>query len=119
MTTVEVVWRGLDDESRLDVASVEFDADGGFVATGRQSTERYRAQWDLVVDSSWRTRLFTVDVEGYAPSSAAESATSSKCSTCGGCAKNGPTIARHSANSGPPRKPTVWSSSVSHWMVSR
>ncbi|MBE7372153.1 putative glycolipid-binding domain-containing protein [Dermacoccus barathri] len=72
MTTVEVVWRGLDDESRLDVASVEFDADGGFVATGRQSTERYRAQWDLVVDSSWRTRLFTVDVEGYAPSSAAE-----------------------------------------------
>ena len=72
MTTVEVVWRGLDDESRLDVASVEFDADGGFVATGRQSTESYRAQWDLVVDSSWRTRLFTVDVEGYAPSSAAE-----------------------------------------------
>ena len=63
MTTVEVVWRGLDDESRLDVASVEFDADGGFVATGRQSTERYRAQWDLVVDSSWRTRLFTVDVD--------------------------------------------------------
>lgn len=72
MTTVEVAWRGVDDESRLDVASVEFDADGGFVATGRQSTETYRAQWDLVVDSSWRTRLLTVDVEGYAHSQDAD-----------------------------------------------
>lgn len=70
MTSVEVAWRGVDDELRLDVASLEFDAEGGFVATGRQSSESYRAQWDLVVDSAWRTRLFTVDVEGYAPPSA-------------------------------------------------
>lgn len=69
MTVVEVAWRGLDDETRLDVASVDFDADGGFVATGRQSTQTYRAQWDLMVDSAWRTKLLTVDVEGYAASS--------------------------------------------------
>lgn len=68
MTTVEVAWRGVDDESRLDVASIEFDDDGGFVAVGRQSSAGYRAQWDLVVDASWRTRLLTVDVEGYASS---------------------------------------------------
>ena len=37
----------------------------------------------------------------------------SKCSTTGGAAKKGPTIARHSVNNGDCRKPTVWSSSVS------
>ena len=41
-----------------------------------------------------------------------------KCSTTGGAAKNGPTMARHCANSGPWRKPTVWSSSVSQKIVS-
>ena len=44
--------------------------------------------------------------------------TSSKCSTTGGCAKNGPTMARHCGNSGPPRKCTVWSSSVSQKICS-
>jgi hypothetical protein len=34
-------------------------------------------------------------------------ATSSKCSTFGGSAKNGPTIARQFANAGEPRKSTV------------
>lgn len=63
-TTIDVAWRGINDETRLDVASVEFGDSGGFVATGRQSTETYRAQWDLVVDENWRTRLLTVDVEG-------------------------------------------------------
>lgn len=62
---VEFAWRGLDDDARLDVVSVDFDADGGFVATGRQSSDTYRAQWDLVVDANWRTRLLTVDVEGW------------------------------------------------------
>ncbi len=38
--------------------------------------------------------------------------TSSKCSTTGGAAKKGPTMARHSGKSAPPRKATVWSSSV-------
>ena len=42
-----------------------------------------------------------------------------KCSTTGGAAKNGPTIARHSPNAGDPRKSTVWFSSVSHWICSR
>ncbi len=42
----------------------------------------------------------------------ADFVTSSKCSTTGGAAKKGPTMARHSANSGDWRKPTVWSSSV-------
>ena len=42
-----------------------------------------------------------------------------KCSTTGGDAKKGPTMARHWANSGPPRKPTVWSSSVSQKICSR
>ena len=42
-----------------------------------------------------------------------------KCSTTGGDAKKGPTMARHSANSGPPRKATVWSSSVSQKIISR
>ena len=41
-----------------------------------------------------------------------------KCSTTGGWAKKGPTIARHCVNSGPPRKPTVWSSSVSQKICS-
>ena len=46
-------------------------------------------------------------------------ATRSKCSTTGGLAKYAPTIARHCGNSGPPRKSTVWFSSVSQWIVSR
>lgn len=66
MDAIELAWRGLDDETRLDVASVEYSPDGGFVATGRQSTEQYRAVWDLVVDEHWRTKLLTVDVEGFA-----------------------------------------------------
>ena len=44
--------------------------------------------------------------------------TSSKCSTTGAVAKNGPTMARHSAKSGPWRKATVWSSSVSQKICS-
>ena len=39
--------------------------------------------------------------------------TSVKCSTTGGCAKYGPMMARHCANSGPWRKPTMWSSTLS------
>lgn len=62
--TREVAWRGLDDPQRLDIASIDFSAAGGFVATGTQSTETYRARWDLIVDTRWRTRLLTVDVEG-------------------------------------------------------
>ena len=44
MTTVEVVWRGLDDESRLDVASVEFDADGGEIRNGSDLPRLARAR---------------------------------------------------------------------------
>jgi hypothetical protein len=44
--------------------------------------------------------------------------TSVKCSTTGGCAKNGPTMARHCANSGLSRKPTVCASSVSQKICS-
>lgn len=44
MTAHEVAWRGVDDDTRLDVASVDVDPRGGFVATGRQSTQNYRAQ---------------------------------------------------------------------------
>lgn len=67
MTAHEVAWRGVDDDTRLDVASVDVDPRGGFVATGRQSTQNYRAQWDLVVDAQWHTKLLTIDVEGYEP----------------------------------------------------
>ena len=65
MDAIELAWVGLDDDSRLDVASIEYGPHGGFVATGRQSTSTYRAQWDLVVDAAWRTQLLTVDVEGW------------------------------------------------------
>ena len=41
-----------------------------------------------------------------------------KCSTTGGDAKKGPTMARHWENNGPWRKPTVWSSSVSQKICS-
>ena len=64
MDAIELAWRGLDVDTRLDVASVDYGAAGGFVATGRQSTLSYRAQWDLVVDEQWRTKMLTVDVEG-------------------------------------------------------
>lgn len=64
-SSLDVAWRGLDDDTRLDVASIDFADDGGFVATGRQSTETYRVQWDLVVDARWRTKLLTLDAEGY------------------------------------------------------
>ena len=67
MTAVDVAWQGLDDETRLDVASIDFAEEGGFVATGRQSTETWRVQWDLVVDSRWRTKFVTLDAEGYVP----------------------------------------------------
>lgn len=65
MTTVDVAWQGIDDETRLDVASIDFAGEGGFVATGRQSTETYRVQWDLVVDARWRAKFLTLDAEGY------------------------------------------------------
>ena len=64
MTAVDVAWQGLDDETRLDVASLDFSDEGGFVATGRQSTETWRVQWDLVVDSRWCTKFETLDAEG-------------------------------------------------------
>lgn len=67
MDAIELAWQGLDDPTRLDVASVDYSADGGFVATGRQTTETYRAQWDLVVDAEWKTRLLTVDAAGLSP----------------------------------------------------
>ena len=50
---------------------------------------------------------------------AQEAPTSVKCSTTGGCAKNGPTMARHCGNSGPWRKCTVWSSRLAQRIVSR
>lgn len=66
---IEVAWHGLDDPDRLDVASFDFTDGGGFVATGRQSTPDYRAQWDLIVDGNWRTKMVTVEVEGFADGS--------------------------------------------------
>ncbi len=43
----------------------------------------------------------------------ADLAKSEKCSTTGGLAKYGPTMARQSWNAGEPRKSTVWFSTVS------
>ena len=42
-----------------------------------------------------------------------------KCSTLGGSAKKGPTMARHWGNKGPPRKCSVWSSRVAHSICSK
>ena len=49
----------------------------------------------------------------------ADSRATSKCSTFGGTARNGPMKPRHSAKSGPWRKSTVWFSSVCHQIISR
>ncbi|TQJ31494.1 putative glycolipid-binding domain-containing protein [Microbacterium sp. SLBN-146] len=63
MKRLDLAWRGIDDEARVDRARVRVD-DDGMIAHGTSITDDYALSWSLDATEGWITRTLGVTVHG-------------------------------------------------------